>query len=81
MESLRVDIGLLSKLEVSKDESYILPESSSLFSGQDDGRSLNSSKKTLQGITKVRCRTGLKKVMELKYLKMEISTKVNGIKI
>jgi hypothetical protein len=42
MESLRVDIGLLSKLEVSKDESYILPESSSLFSGQDDGRSLNS---------------------------------------
>jgi hypothetical protein len=42
---------------------------------------LKSSKKTLQGITKVRCRKGLKKVMELKYLKMEISTKVNGIRI
>lgn len=42
---------------------------------------LKSSKKTLQGITKVRCRTGLRKVMELKYLKMEISTKVNGIRI
>ena len=42
MESLRVDIGLLSKLEASKDESVILPESSSLFSDQDDGKSLNS---------------------------------------